>query len=166
MNSLQRSARGHRAICEQLVISIPFSSSDISSLPLSLRTFRCPPLCVQFQRLHSSRQASTTAELPGQLSYFVVEGAPPPSARQAPPIQGLLVHGLLGQGKNWRSFTRALVSDLARDTGRRWRILLPDLRGHGGSGQRLGFNPPHDLQVSPRPRLAPSFSSAEPSRRQ
>ncbi len=47
------------------------------------------------------------------------------------------VHGILGQGRNWRSFARRLV-----DADPRLSALLPDLRCHGGS---RGLPPPHTI---------------------
>ena len=50
-----------------------------------------------------------------------------------------LMHGIMGSGRNWRSFARRLTS--ARPA---WRFVLVDLRCHGGS---VGFAPPHDLDA-------------------
>src|SRR4051812_16958788 len=49
----------------------------------------------------------------------------------------LFLHGLLGQGGNWRSFARRLNDALPR-----WGAVLVDLRMHGAS---QGFLPPHDV---------------------
>lgn len=43
------------------------------------------------------------------------------------------LHGLMGQGKNWRTFTSRLRQSLVDRDGRSWRIVLVDLRGHGAS---------------------------------
>jgi pimeloyl-ACP methyl ester carboxylesterase len=50
------------------------------------------------------------------------------------------VHGILGRGRNWRSFARRLV-DAHPDC----RAVLPDLRCHGESPPRP---PPHDLTTT------------------
>lgn len=49
------------------------------------------------------------------------------------------VHGILGQGRNWRSFARRLVAERPEV-----HAVLPDLRGHGGS---LGAPGPHTLDA-------------------
>jgi esterase len=47
------------------------------------------------------------------------------------------VHGILGQGRNWRSFARRLVEEKPD-----FQAFLPDLRGHGQAGPEA---PPHTL---------------------
>jgi esterase len=47
------------------------------------------------------------------------------------------LHGILGQGRNWRSFARRVV-----DTWPSFRAVLPDLRCHGDAPPS---SPPHDL---------------------
>ncbi|CAA0818819.1 alpha/beta-Hydrolases superfamily protein [Striga hermonthica] len=54
-----------------------------------------------------------------------------------------VLHGLLGSGRNWRSFSRSLASYLAPA---QWRMILVDLRNHGKSAEIEGFLPPHDLE--------------------
>ncbi|CAL8170325.1 unnamed protein product [Prunus armeniaca] len=54
-----------------------------------------------------------------------------------------VLHGLLGSARNWRSFSRALLSNLSNPSG--WRLVLVDLRNHGRSAEIEGLNPPHDL---------------------
>ncbi|XP_010256254.1 PREDICTED: protein ABHD11 [Nelumbo nucifera] len=57
-----------------------------------------------------------------------------------------ILHGLLGSGRNWRSFSRNLVSKLASSTSSvDWRMVLVDLRNHGRSSEIKGLNPPHDM---------------------
>lgn len=48
-----------------------------------------------------------------------------------------ILHGILGSGRNWRSFARGLSRAHPE-----WRFVLPDLRNHGQTGPRPG---PHDL---------------------
>lgn len=45
-------------------------------------------------------------------------------------IPVVILHGLLGQGRNFRSWGMALHERLARPR----RVLIPDLRNHGSSG--------------------------------
>ncbi|KAL6145536.1 hypothetical protein ACLB2K_056222 [Fragaria x ananassa] len=54
-----------------------------------------------------------------------------------------VLHGLLGSARNWRSFSRTLLSNISDPSG--WRLVLVDLRNHGKSAGLEGLNPPHDL---------------------
>ncbi|KAI8013715.1 Protein ABHD11 [Camellia lanceoleosa] len=67
-------------------------------------------------------RASTTTEKPYNFSAFVL-------------------HGLLGSGRNWRSFSRSLSSSLSNE----WRLVLVDLRNHGRSAEIESLSPPHDM---------------------
>lgn len=58
----------------------------------------------------------------------------------------LLLHGILGQGANWRSFARRFVEAQPE-----WGVVLPDLRHHGGS---QGFAPPDSLESAAADLLA------------
>ncbi|CAK7341875.1 unnamed protein product [Dovyalis caffra] len=51
-----------------------------------------------------------------------------------------ILHGLLGSGRNWRSFSRNLASSLSD-----WRMVLVDLRNHGRSADIEGLDPPHNM---------------------
>ncbi|CAK9323025.1 unnamed protein product [Citrullus colocynthis] len=56
-----------------------------------------------------------------------------------------ILHGLLGSGRNWRSFSRNLLSRLSNSSSSEWRVVLVDLRNHGRSAEVEGFDPPHDM---------------------
>ncbi|XP_023538912.1 protein ABHD11 [Cucurbita pepo subsp. pepo] len=56
-----------------------------------------------------------------------------------------ILHGLLGSGRNWRSFSRNLLSRLSNSSSTEWRLVLVDLRNHGRSAESEGFDPPHDM---------------------
>ena len=58
-----------------------------------------------------------------KLNHRVVAGADPVPGQIA-----LILHGILGSGKNWHGFTRRLLKRLPG-----WTVVLPDLRGHGES---------------------------------
>jgi pimeloyl-ACP methyl ester carboxylesterase len=60
----------------------------------------------------------------------------------------LVLHGLLGQGRNWRTFSRNLAQKAEKATGQPWQVLTLDLRCHGDSAAVAGFHPPHDMQSS------------------
>ncbi|MGB0589472.1 MAG: alpha/beta fold hydrolase [Myxococcota bacterium] len=51
----------------------------------------------------------------------------------------LILHGILGSGKNWHGFSRRLVKRMPG-----WQVVLPDLRHHGES---RGFTGPHTVQA-------------------
>ncbi|KAI6674068.1 hypothetical protein NL676_001974 [Syzygium grande] len=66
--------------------------------------------------------------------------------RRPPAPTALVLHGLLGSGRNWRSFSRSLASALsAASPPSEWRMVLVDLRNHGRSAELGGFGPPHDM---------------------
>lgn len=52
----------------------------------------------------------------------------------------LVLHGIYGAGRNWRSVFKRLVG-----TRPDWGAFLIDLRGHGGS---TGFAPPHTIEAA------------------
>ncbi|GMH28718.1 hypothetical protein Nepgr_030561 [Nepenthes gracilis] len=58
-----------------------------------------------------------------------------------------VLHGLLGSGRNWRSFARSLASDLSSNapSSVEWRIVLVDLRNHGRSAEIQDLHPPHNM---------------------
>lgn len=53
-----------------------------------------------------------------------------------------LLHGILGSGRNWRSFARRLS-----EAHPEWQFWMPDLRGHGGAPPRP---PPHTVEAVAR----------------
>ncbi|XP_042476089.1 protein ABHD11-like [Macadamia integrifolia] len=57
-----------------------------------------------------------------------------------------VLHGLLGSGRNWKTFSRSLASKLASSPSSvGWRMVLVDLRNHGKSAEAKGLDPPHDM---------------------
>ncbi|KAL5974303.1 hypothetical protein ACLOJK_030967 [Asimina triloba] len=68
------------------------------------------------------------------------EGESPPNAT------AFVLHGLLGSGRNWRSFSRNLLARIAASsTLTEWRMVLVDLRNHGRSTETKGLEPPHNM---------------------
>ncbi|KAM0947461.1 putative palmitoyl-CoA hydrolase [Dioscorea sansibarensis] len=58
----------------------------------------------------------------------------------------LVLHGLMGSGRNWKTFSRDLLLELQKSTpSNEWRMVLVDLRNHGKSAGIKGFDPPHDM---------------------
>jgi len=66
------------------------------------------------------------------LAHHMIETG---EARQT----AIVVHGIMGSSRNWRSFIRRL-GELRRD----WRFLLVDLRAHGES---IDAPPPHTVEA-------------------
>ncbi|CAL0309975.1 unnamed protein product [Lupinus luteus] len=57
----------------------------------------------------------------------------------------VIIHGFLGSARNWRSFSRNLLSTLSdSSSSSNWRTVMMDMRNHGRSAERK-LNPPHDL---------------------
>ncbi|KAI3884837.1 hypothetical protein MKX03_009927 [Papaver bracteatum] len=57
-----------------------------------------------------------------------------------------VLHGLLGSARNWRSFSKTLVSSLEKNSSSSdWRMVLVDMRNHGRSAEIKGLEPPNDL---------------------
>ena len=54
----------------------------------------------------------------------------------APQRTAVMLHGLLGQARNWRTFARKLLEAARADGAPATRIVLPDLRCHGNTALR------------------------------
>lgn len=111
----------------------------------------------QQQQQDSSPSTST----PGLLAFDEVyvsannlraSTAPPSTAamQEHNPITAVFLHGLLGCGRNWRSFSRKLAVEAAAKANRDVRVLLLDVRCHGDSAALFGFHPPHDMSAAAR----------------
>ncbi|PKA46148.1 hypothetical protein AXF42_Ash015439 [Apostasia shenzhenica] len=75
------------------------------------------------------------------LAYDVIRASEKPFASTA-----FVLHGLLGSGRNWRTFSRLLASELQKTSpSDDWRMVLVDLRNHGRSAGTKGLDPPHDM---------------------
>ncbi|KAL6559169.1 hypothetical protein OROHE_006538 [Orobanche hederae] len=82
--------------------------------------------------LHRSRSFET-------LAYEEIKSSP----EKPHEFTAVVLHGLLGSGRNWRSFSRSLASYLSPA---QWRMILVDLRNHGNSAKIEGLLPPHNLE--------------------
>ena len=60
-------------------------------------------------------QPYATASNSGLLEYEETTSASESRENEA---TGIIVHGLLGSGRNWRNFSRTLANDLAQTSGR------------------------------------------------
>ena len=62
------------------------------------------------------------------------------------PKLAVVLHGLLGAGRNLRTFTTELFQNASKHSGTPWTAVLVDLRNHGKSSDLPGLTPPHTLQ--------------------
>ena len=92
---------------------------------------------------HALRRLTRTLDSP-LLSRRLASSSTNPTTTLSYELQGdssadkkslFILHGLLGQGRNWRTFGRRLRRALGEDD---WRIFLVDLRGHGKSSSMRG----------------------------
>ncbi|KAJ6796600.1 protein ABHD11 [Iris pallida] len=71
-----------------------------------------------------------------------------PNPNPNPSSTALVLHGLLGSGRNWRSFSKNLSSRISG--GDDWRMVLVDLRNHGRSASVEVLDPPHNMESAAR----------------
>ena len=92
----------------------------------------------------TGRRGFSTADEASPLAFEMIEPPPgTPGAAEAP--LALVLHGLMGSGRNWRTFVRALSRRVA-DEGAPWRFALVDHSYHGRTNaelrHRAARNPP------------------------
>lgn len=92
----------------------------------------------------SGRRGFSSADEASPLAFEMIEPPPGiPGAADAP--LALVLHGLMGSGRNWRTFVRALSRRVA-DEGAPWRFALVDHIYHGRTNaelrHRAARNPP------------------------
>ncbi|KAH6830558.1 alpha/beta-Hydrolases superfamily protein [Perilla frutescens var. hirtella] len=83
-------------------------------------------------RHHPSRSLQT-------LAFEEIKSSP----EKPHEFTAFVLHGLLGCGRNWRSFSRSLASSLSPAA---WRMVMVDLRNHGKSAEIEGLLAPHNLE--------------------
>ena len=76
-----------------------------------------------------------------------------PADSTQPERTGVILHGILGSGRNWRSFATRLTQSLPG-----WRWVLADLRCHGDSPPHA---PPHNLRACAKD-VAETLAPLEP----
>ncbi|KAI8527250.1 hypothetical protein RHMOL_Rhmol12G0061200 [Rhododendron molle] len=108
------------------------------------RTIRSKPSLTRYlsspipflRRITTSRSLQT-------LAFEEVRSS---STDRPPDFTAFVLHGLLGSGRNWRSFARSLAPSLSNSSpSSDWRMVLVDMRNHGRSADIEGFSPPHDM---------------------
>jgi len=120
-----------------MAASLRASSSSLRSRLLSSSAAWSP-----WRLLLSSSVHSDAANQTETLAFDEIQLSPEkPSTATA-----FVLHGLLGSGRNWRTFSRTLASQLRdRNPSDEWRMVLVDLRNHGNSARIKGLCPPHDM---------------------
>ncbi|TVU36417.1 hypothetical protein EJB05_18350 [Eragrostis curvula] len=113
-------------------------ASSLRSRLLSSSSAWCP------RRLLSSSVGSDAPQTE-TLAFDEIQLSP----EKPPTATAFVLHGLLGSGRNWRSFSRTLASELRnRAPSDEWRMVLVDLRNHGRSAGIKGLSPPHDMSTA------------------
>ncbi|RLN31959.1 hypothetical protein BBO99_00003976 [Phytophthora kernoviae] len=109
------------------------------SVPVSMKKFSAKvgvniqPLGVELQLGGSVAMARREKST---LSYRVFEDS---SSGKEPTKTALVMHGILGNKLNWRTFSQKLTK-----ANPNWRFICLDLRGHGDSPS---FSEPHNLEA-------------------
>ena len=65
------------------------------------------------------------------------------------PLLAVVLHGLLGAGRNLRSFASELFSSVSNVSRSTWKVVLVDLRCHGRSAKER-FHGPHTMENAAR----------------
>ena len=60
----------------------------------------------------------------------------------------VVLHGVLGSGKNLRTFSQMLIDQAMKRSGKVWEAALLDLRCHGQSTGRPTLSPPHTISAA------------------
>ena len=75
-------------------------------------------------------------------------------AEVVPPLTtAIVVHGLFGSGRNWRTPSKSLADlavSMSPPGSPGWRVIMVDLRCHGKSADVAGLNAPHDIVSAAR----------------
>jgi pimeloyl-ACP methyl ester carboxylesterase len=66
----------------------------------------------------------------------------------------VIMHGLLGAGRNLRGFTTELFKQVVSVQDSHWTAVFVDLRNHGKSSGRPGLDPPHTIQAAAKDVIA------------
>ncbi|MCO5580173.1 hypothetical protein L7F22_034040 [Adiantum nelumboides] len=64
---------------------------------------------------------------------------------------GIVIHGLMGAGKNLRTLAKDLLSTVMQrcpPSSRGWELVLVDLRNHGNSAGLKHLSPPHSIRAA------------------
>ena len=81
-------------------------------------------------RLRGARRLASSSRAAATLAYEEV------TLDDAPQRTAVMLHGLLGQARNWRTFARRLLEAASAAGAPATRIILPDLRCHGTTALR------------------------------
>ncbi|GJM92477.1 hypothetical protein PR202_ga08953 [Eleusine coracana subsp. coracana] len=115
------------------------TASSLRSRLLSSSSAWCPPHVLLSSSVHTDAHQTET------LAFDEIQLSP----EKPPTATAFVLHGLLGSGRNWRSFSRTLASELHNHApSDEWRMFLVDLRNHGRSAGTKGIVPPHDMSTA------------------
>lgn len=95
---------------------------------------------------HSERKMATLAYEEIDVKPSEEEEAAASNADRS--FRAIILHGLMGSGRNWKNFSRQLGSAILQRSppgSAGWHMVLVDLRNHGQSAGLEGFDPPHDI---------------------
>jgi pimeloyl-ACP methyl ester carboxylesterase len=109
-------------------------------------------------RLRGARRLASSSRVTS-LAYEEV------TLGDAPQRTAVMLHGLLGQARNWRTFARKLLEAAAAAGAPATRIILPDLRCHGNTAQSGESAPPgpHTLAAAAADLARLTASLGEPA---
>lgn len=96
---------------------------------------------------HGWRGTQSVAQSTLAYEEVVVQGSGTGQVKTA-----MVVHGLMGSGRNWRTVSKRLASAIVDSTpgAPGWRMVLVDLRNHGNSASLPNLKPPHDIPAAAR----------------
>lgn len=118
------------------------ASLRASSSSLRSRLLSSPAAWSPWRLLLSSSVHSDAAHQTETLAFHEIQLSP----EKPPTATAFVLHGLLGSGRNWRTFSRTLASQLRdRSPADEWKMVLVDLRNHGSSARIKGLSPPHEM---------------------
>ncbi|GFQ04873.1 alpha/beta hydrolase domain-containing protein 11 [Phtheirospermum japonicum] len=102
---------------------------------------RSKPLAEPAPQRSYTGPATTRGRSLQTLAYEEIKSSP----EKPHEFTAVVLHGLLGSGRNWRSFLSAHSLHISLPPVQ-WRLILVDLRNHGNSAEIEGLLPPHNLE--------------------
>ena len=102
-------------------------------------------LRVAWKRLRTERQVNRVFST---LSFEEVVATSATTIERVQLPVCYILHGLLGQARNWRSFAKRLADRVVLEGGPPWRFILVDLRHHGWSASTYAAPPPSTLDAA------------------
>lgn len=110
--------------------------------------------CLSSQLLRFKLASQALRRCQSTIAYEMIKASPPAASNRhndlinPEPVTAVVIHGLLGMGKNWRTWSRNFATAAAELTNRPWRMVLVDQRCHGNSKDLTDLRPPHTIGAS------------------